>query len=78
MITLKEFISYLREDCRLHIFDCGLAFDYWWDDPNNDDPIVYFGDYREVPDNLLSRRISCIGPSDEYVNCIHIELKKEG
>lgn len=58
--------------------DCSIACDNWWDDPNNDDAIVYFGDYRVVPVHLLSRRISCFLPSDEYVNCIHIELKEEG
>lgn len=78
MITLKEFLSFITCESRILIFDPDLITDDWWDDYDNNDPVVYFGDYGNVPDIYLSRLVRCCMVSDEYVNCLHIKLKERG
>lgn len=74
-MTLSELIENLSRDNRLHIFDCKLATDDWWDDLSNTDPVVFFGDVEECPKYLFERKISMISVSDEYVNCLSVELR---
>ena len=75
-MSLKELINLFVSDMRVQIFDFSLV-----DEDDNDDwfetneHIVYFGDYSEIPVHLFSRKIRCVVVSDEYVNCLDIELK---
>lgn len=77
MIELIEFLSFIYP-CRVEIFDCGLSSDSYYDDDKNNDPIIFYGDSDLIPAVLLSRFVKRFTVSDEYVNCLYIELAEEG
>ena len=76
-MILKELASLFLSDMRVQIFDFSLVDvesdnNDWFENKKH---IPYFGDYSEIPVYLFSRKIRCISVSDEYVNCLDIELK---
>lgn len=77
-MSLKELINLFLSDMRVQIFDFSLVNDEDDDWFETNEHIVYFGNYSEIPVYLFSRKIRCISVSDEYVNCLDIELKYEG
>lgn len=77
MIELREFLTFMYP-CRVEIFDCGLFSDSYYDNDHNNDSIIFYGDSDLIPVNLLSRFVIRFTVSDEYVNCLYIELEEEG
>lgn len=73
-VTVGDLMYFFRLHMRVQIFDFSLIdeeSDDWYE---TKDHIVYFGDYSEIPAHLFSRKIRCVSVSDEYVNCLDIEL----